>query len=72
MNVLLFCLQEHGDDGESSERNDVGSLSEKSQLGVQGVEDGSVKDTVGFSQSAFANINEVSECDPKSVSTTKY
>lgn len=23
MNILLFCLQEHGAGGESSERNDV-------------------------------------------------
>lgn len=72
MNVFLFCLQECGDGGESCERNDVDSLSEKSLLGVQGVEGRSVEDTVGFSQSAFANINEVSERDPKSVSTTKY
>lgn len=48
------------------------SLSEKSHHGVQGVEDRSVKDTVGFSKSAFANINEVSERDPKSISATKY
>lgn len=40
MNVLQFCLgDERQKGGESSERNDVESLSEKSHLGVQGVED---------------------------------
>lgn len=59
MNVLQFCLQEHRYGGESFERNDTDCLGEKSHLGVHG----SVKDTVDFAQSAFTNVDEVSEHD---------
>lgn len=61
---MFYCFQEHGDGGESSERND-GDSEWKKPPWVQG-------DKAAFSQTAFANINEVSEGGPKSVSTTKY
>lgn len=67
---MFYCFQERGDGGESSERNDRDS-ERKEPPCVQGDEDGAVKDIAVFSQAAFANINEVSEVGPKSVSTTK-
>jgi len=70
--VFLFCLLKHRVGGETSKRNCVDYLGEKSYSGGEGVEHGSVKDTVCFAQRAFTNNDEVPERDPYSLLITKY